>query len=136
MQTICAMLLCGVLAYAAQPSLSGSSADTSGMASSVYALSFHPGINTLPPGAIYVCRARIMPGVNASEPAKGSGNEAGCAVEVPFVWNSGHPQPSATVSYEVDAISTEGRVLRTVVREGVALPAAVSGITSHVDLNF
>jgi hypothetical protein len=145
MQTICAIVLCGVLAAATQPGLNDSnatdsSANVSGVQTSVYALSFHPEVGALPPGAMYVCRARIMPGANAAQPAKGSGtvpgNQSGCALEVPFVWQANRPQPAATLSYEVDAVGADGRVQRSVAREGIALPAPVAGAAAHMELTF
>jgi hypothetical protein len=88
MQTICAIVLCGVLAAAVQPGLSSSNPDAGTAVTSVYALSFHPQVDALPPGAMYVCRARIMPGADAGQTANGSGmvpgNQSGCALEVPF----------------------------------------------------
>jgi hypothetical protein len=136
MQTISAIVLCGVLAAATQPGLSGSSADASGTAASVYAVAFHPEAGALPHGEMYVCRARIMPGANAAQPAMGAGNAAGCALEVPFVWAANHSQPAATLSYEVDAVSADGRVLRSVAREGVALPEPAPGSVSRITLTF
>src|ERR1700743_3576490 len=118
MQTICAIMLCGVLATVAQPgpgsanmarsNAAGPGAETDGELMSVYALAFHPEAGTLPQGAVYVCRARIMPGTNAGQAARGSGNDAGCALEVPFVWQANRPQPAATLSYEVDVVSAGG----------------------------
>ena len=144
MQTICAIVLCGVLAAAVQPDPSSSNApglnatdpnaDASSSVTSVYALTFHPEAGALPSGAIYVCRARIMPDTNAAQPAKGSGNQSGCALEVPFAWQANRPQPAATLSYQVNAIAADGRVLRSVAREGIALP--VAGSAARVELTF
>jgi hypothetical protein len=138
MQTICAIVLCGVLAAAAQPGINGGVAnpDANGASTAVYALSFHPEAGALlPAGAMYVCRARIMPGASASQPAMGSGNNAGCALEVPFVWQANRPQPVATLSYEVYLVGADGRVLRSVARQGVALPDPEPGV-SRVTLIF
>jgi hypothetical protein len=145
MQTIYAIALCGVLAIAAQPGKdsrisAGSGADISGVSTSVYALSFHPEAGALPPGAIYVCRARIMPGARTEKAAKDSGlvpgNQFGCALEVPFAWEANHPQPAVALSYEVDTVSTDGRVLHSVARNGVALPPPVAGSSAHIELTF
>lgn len=136
MQTICAIALCGVLAAAIRPDVNSSSANTNSVSTSVYALSFHPEVGALPPGAIYVCRARIMPGANAAQQAKGSGDSGGCALEVPFAWQANRPQPTATLSYEVDAVGVDGRVLRSISREGLPLPAPVAGSAAHLELIF
>ena len=140
MQTICAIVLCGVMAVAVQPDRNGLSADpdidAGSSVTSVYALSFHPEVGGLPPGAIYVCRARIMPGASTEQPAKGSGNNAGCALEVPFAWQANRPQPAATLSYEVDAVGTDGRVLRSVSREGLPLPAPMADTKAYIELSF
>ena len=139
MRTICAVLLHGFLAAAAQPGVMGTGAantDTDGALTGVYALSFHPGTGALPPGAMYVCRARIMPGAGAGQPAIGSGSGAGCALEVPFVWQANRPQPVATLSYEVDAVGADGRVMRSVTRKDVALPAPAAGGKARVELTF
>jgi hypothetical protein len=137
MQTICAIVLCGVLAAAAQPGLNRSTEDAGSSVTSVYALAFHPEAGALlPAGAMYVCRARIMPGASASQPAISSGNSAGCALEVPFVWQANHPQPVATLSYEVDAVGSDGRVLRSVARQGVELPDPTPGVSRHMDVIF
>ncbi|WP_058189126.1 hypothetical protein [Terracidiphilus gabretensis] len=141
MQTICAIVLCGVLAAAAQPdpgssNTTDSSVNAGSAMTSVYALTFHPEAGALPAGAVYVCRARIMPSTNAAPPANGSGNQSGCALELPFAWQANRPQPAATLSYEVNAVSADGRVLRSVAREGIALPAPVAGSAAHVELTF
>jgi hypothetical protein len=144
MQTICAIALCGVLAAVAQPATdrnsAGPGADISGISTSVYTLSFHPQSGALPPGAIYVCRARIMPGAGTEKAAKDSGlmpgSQSSCALEVPFAWQTNHPQPAVALSYEVDTVGKEGRVLHSVVRDGVALPPPVAGSSAHVELTF
>jgi hypothetical protein len=150
MQTICAIVLCGVLAAAAQPSpgssnvtssnATDSSVNVGSSVTSVYALSFHPEAGALPLGAIYVCRARIMPGTNTAQSAKGSstvpGNQSSCALEVPFAWQANQPQPAAMLSYQVDAVGADGRILRSVAREGIALPPSEAGSAAHVELTF
>jgi hypothetical protein len=130
-----------MLAVAVQPDRNGSnatdpSADVGASVTSIYALAFHPEVGELPPGAIYVCRARIMPGANAEQPAKGSGNSAGCALEIPFAWQANRPQPAATLSYEVDAVSVDGRVLRSVERDGLPLPAPMADTKAYIELSF
>ena len=135
MRTMVALLLHGLLAAGAQPGASGP-----GAATGVYELSFHPEAGALlPRGVMYVCRARVMPGENAApQPAVGTagGNQSGCALEIPIVWAANRPQPAATLSYEVDEIGADGRVLRRVAREGVALPESAAGTDRHIDVAF
>jgi hypothetical protein len=135
------VLISGVMMMAAASVRAASlGTDANSELVSVYALTFHPELaKTLPAGAMYVCRARVMPGVNAApQPALGAsgGNQSGCALEIPFVWAANRPQPVATLSYEVDEIGADGRVLRRVVREGVALPEPAAGAARHIDVAF
>jgi hypothetical protein len=142
MRTMVALLLHGLLVAGAQPGASGpgvTNTDMDGAVTGVYALSFHPEVSRpLPPGAMVVCRARILPGVNAVQPAMGTagGNQSGCALEIPFAWAANRPRPVATLGYEVDEIGSDGRVLRRVVREGVVLPESAAGTARHIDVAF
>jgi hypothetical protein len=136
MRAMVTILLHGLLiAGTPSPGVSGSGSALT----SVYAISFHSQAGaTLPSGATFVCHARIMPGVNAAQSVSraAAGNESGCAMELPFAWAANHPQPVAVLSYEVDTISANGQLLRTAVREGVALPNAAPGVSARIDIAF
>ena len=137
------MMMAAATGWAAGPGLaSGTDAgvDAGNALVRVYALTFHPqAAKTLPAGSVYVCRARVMPGWDAASrlaPGTAGGSRSGCALEIPFLWTANRPQPVATLSYEVDEIDASGRVLRSVAREGVALPESVAGAALHVDVAF
>lgn len=149
MRTMAAVLLHGLLAAGAMTGTTGpagagsgaANADTDGALSGIYTISFHPEVSRqLPPGAMLVCRARVLPAVNGVQPGAGfgraPGNQSGCALEVPFVWAANRPQPAATLSYEVDEVGADGRLLRAVTRNGVALPEAAAGAARRIDVAF
>jgi hypothetical protein len=134
------LISCLGLAAAASMCAAAPGSDTANEFVGVYALSFHPQAGALPPGAIYVCRARIMPDTGATQPPAGSSNSAGnqseCALEVPFAWQANRPQPVATLSYEVDAVAADGHVISSVTRQGVALPVSAPGVAQHINVIF
>ena len=136
-----AVLISGlVMMAAASVQAAAPGADAGSALVGVYVLTFHPEVSRpLPPGAMVVCRARILPGVNAAPQAAmgtAGGNQSGCALEIPFVWAANRPQPVAMLGYEVDEIGADGRVLRRVVREGVVLPESAAGAARHIDVAF
>ena len=138
MRAMVAILLHGLL-IAGAPSSGVLSSDTGSTLTGTYRIAFHPQAGaTLPPGATFVCHARIVPGMNAAQSASGAatGNENGCAMELPFVWAVNQPRPVAVLSYEVNTVTANGHVLRTVVREGVGLPSAAPGAATRIDLAF
>jgi hypothetical protein len=137
MRAMVAILLHGLLMACAPGT--GAGTDAGSAQTGVYRIAFHPQAGALlPPGATFVCRVRIMPGINAAQSTTGAaaGNKSGCATELPFVWMANHSQPAATLSYEVDTISADGRVLRSVIREDVALPNASAGAAARIDVAF
>lgn len=148
------MLLCSALvapsaALAAVPERPSTPLAVSG----AYAVQFNVNIaSTLPAGAVIVCKARIAPNLQGlpslAQPdaapvqtATGvgavSGSAATCAVEIPFSWTVRNAQSGVALSYEIEAVGTNGwqpALLRATPLQGVAAAYPSPGTTTS--LNF
>jgi hypothetical protein len=108
--------------------------------SAVLALSFQLSIATpLPAGVTLVCRARMVPSFPAGDPrntqpaATRSATGSQCALEIPYSW-SGDAVPAVSLEYEIDAVSSAGIVVQTLVRNTIELATPPRGEVVRVNL--
>jgi hypothetical protein len=138
-------LILGVLPLAAWAAPADSRVDSGpATVSGVYSLTFRlAGGAPVPAGATLTCRARIRPSLPAGEnldarPAAFTigrlGTPASCVVEIPIAWTVSHRPNSASLSYEIDAVSSIGATVRTVSQQGIAVPYPPAGGSARLDL--
>lgn len=134
--TLLALSLAGARAGAVRPDTQRTP-DAPAVAAGVYTVVFHlSSALPLPPGASVLCRAKLTPSLPGgdraiAQPAAGAGNGPGasgqCAVEIPFFSPVNQASSGATLSYEIDALSPTGQVIRHVKQSGVPVPNPPGG---------
>lgn len=114
------------------------------VANGVYSVNFHVyGAAPVPSGTTLTCKAKVTPTLPGApnpntQPVVAIGSAIGCTLEIPYAWTVSQSSNAAAISYQVDAVSDSGTVVRStsVRRVGVGLPPAGGTARVNVAVNF